>query len=74
MKDVAKTRTSASRQALDIHRLSQHLAIMSLAAELAEIALRRQDSDEALLRLDVVLREIDQLREWTAALRGSGVR
>lgn len=74
MKDAAKTRTPASRRALDIHRLSQHLAIMSLAAELAGIALRRQDSDEALLRLDVVLQEIEQLREWTMAMKGGGVR
>ncbi|SFL09763.1 hypothetical protein [Falsiroseomonas stagni] len=74
MKDAPKARPSTSRRTLDIHRLSQHLAIMSLAAELAEIAVRRQDSEEALLRLDVVLKEIDQLRAWTEALRGGGLR
>jgi hypothetical protein len=71
MDDTVKPPTSASSRSLDIHRLSQHLAIMSLAAELAEIAIRRNDGGEALSRIGVVLEELQRLREWAGALKAT---
>ncbi len=71
MEHAGKTPVSASSRPVDIHRLSQHLAIMSLAAELAEIAVRRHDDGEALSRIGVILDELQRLREWTTALKAS---
>ncbi|MBX9596464.1 MAG: hypothetical protein K2X46_19005 [Roseomonas sp.] len=70
MPDSTEQQGRASSRSIDIHRLSQHLAIMSMAAELAEMALRRNDAEEALLRVEVVLAEIERLRELTGPLKG----
>lgn len=71
MPDFIEQQGRASSRSIDIHRLSQHLAIMSMAAELAEMALRRNDAEEALLRVEVVLAEIERLRELTGPVNGA---
>jgi hypothetical protein len=71
MPDFIEQHGRASSRSIDIHRLSQHLAIMSMAAELAEMALRRNDAEEALLRVEVVLAEIERLRELTGPVKGA---